>query len=137
MTAILEFPAPESCNDCPLSRDDDSVALYGYQERYCYNDVVVTHNTTSLHPDCPLRISEVIKSKTIDGVETELLIPPENILDELKEIMNEPAYWINEKETYSSGEFCYKYFCPECSKRSEPTKYCSRCGTKLLRPEVK
>jgi len=62
MTATLNFSAPENCRDCLLSHDYvDSVALYGYQERYCYNDMVVTIYTTSRHPECPLIIHTTLQ----------------------------------------------------------------------------
>jgi len=83
----------------------------------------VSGYTTRRHPDCPLKIREVLKSNTIDGVETRVLIPPELIQEELR--------WI---PVIKQG-VAVTYACEKCKvKRAKATPFCPSCGVKLAPP---
>jgi len=85
-TARYEFPEPESCNKCYVSyfwnrRYGDGQEL---PRRRCgITNTDCTDYTETRAPFCPLKIKEILKSTTMDGVETLLIIPSENILEEI------------------------------------------------------
>jgi len=67
--------------------------------------------TDTLHPNCPLNIYEELSTKTIDGVETRVQVPPEQISDAIKAL---------------SKDLFMCVFCQNTSQTRTP--YCSSCG---------
>jgi len=90
--AVLEIDAPESCMECEIKNESDQYSQGEYYETEykCPRlKIDISYYYKTRHPDCPLKIREVIVSKTIDGVETWLAVPEdgcpwltEDLLDE-------------------------------------------------------